>query len=111
MLDNVFSFLGRDASLLPEDFRKLVTYGTRHVRSIATDVKVRLVVLDQVVDFFCMFFQAVLDVDLVVLFARECGDELEGGAEIGSELLDLVSVTYHDGYVRGGTAYIPLILI
>ncbi len=78
--DNFFPFFETQSSLLRHNLSQDDTYLSRHIGRVATDVEVRpleqeLVHLDRAL------LESILDVDFLALFAREGGDEFEGGAK------------------------------
>ncbi len=85
-LHNLLSLLLAHTPLLRDNRAHHIIDLTRHVRRVAADVQVRLL-LEQLVDLVRALLQPVLNVDFVGAVAGEGGDELEGVAEFGAPLL------------------------
>lgn len=79
-LDNLLRLRLGDAALLSHDLRQHGVDFPRHVRCVTTDVEIGFL-LEELVNFFGVFLEAVLDVDFVGAFAGEGGDEGEFVAE------------------------------
>lgn len=84
--NHLLRLLGRNPPFPSDNLHQHGTNLTCHIRRIATDVEIRLVVLYEGVDLLGVLAQAVLDVDFLRLFAGEGRDDGEGG-EVGGELL------------------------
>lgn len=87
-LHNLLRLRLHNATLLRNNLHQHRIHLTSHVRRIAADVKIRLL-LQQLVDFLRLLLQAVLHVDFARSLAGEGGDE----RELVSEILLVVLVS------------------
>lgn len=85
-LDDLLALLGAQAALLGHDLAQHGADLSRHVSRVTADVEVSLL-QEQLVDLSSSLLQTLLHVNFLTLFAREGGDQLEGGAEGGGECL------------------------
>jgi hypothetical protein len=79
-LHNFLRLRLRDSPLLSHNLRKHRVHLSCHVRSITTHVEIGFLE-EQLIDFFGVLLESVLDVDFLGAFAREGGDEGEFVAE------------------------------
>jgi hypothetical protein len=100
-LDHILGLLLTNIPILGNNLHKLGVNFSRHMRSVAADVEICLL-LQEIVDFLGMLLEAVLDIDFARAVAGEGRDELEFVAEGGAVFLVGVSFIFLIGGLEMG---------
>ena len=81
-LHHILCLFHTDTSFLTDYFYQLVTDLSCHPCSVATDIEISLLLLQELIDQCRIFLETILNVNFLLLFTRKSRDQRKGVAEL-----------------------------